>query len=390
MKTGKKSICTGSVVYSKDKFYAFYATRSLKNGKSTEELSYAISNNGIKFTKQKPNPFFSAPPGYSSANFRDPKVLVDAKGIFTLFISTEETNAPLKRQAGALARLSSADLNTWTVNSPVLTGQNAVPECPDYFVWNGWHYLVYSTGGRTYYVKSKNAYGPWQYPGSQTLNEDFANVVKTAEFKNGRRIAAAWIPARENNKDNAREIFGGSAIFRELTQLPDGTLGSKFPAEMIPPIATALNAAPVFDRGSTKGETKEIKINGLNGIGTSHFENIPVESRITLEIEPVGDNEEYGLYLRSDERAKGGYRLNFSANTQTVRLGNTSIEAVSGLNKKIKVDIVMKKDIIDVSVDNRRTIVNRTIEDKGSFLWLYAKNGQVNFKSVTIYPLAER
>lgn len=384
----EKSICTGSVVYAKNKFYAFYATRSLKNGKSTEELSYAVSNDGIKFTKQKPNPFFTAPAGYSTANFRDPKVVVDAQGVFHLFISTQETNASLKKQAGALAHLSSTDLTNWTVNAPVLTGQNEVPECPDYFAWNGWHYLVYSTGGRTYYVKSKNAYGPWEYPGAQTLNEEFANVVKTAAFKNGRRIAAAWIPARENNKDHAREIFGGSAVFRELTQLPDGSLASKFPAEMIPPLTAALNPAPVFGKGSTAGATKEIKVNGVNGIGTAHFENIPVDSRITLEIEPMGANEEYGLYLRADAEADKGYRLNFAANTQTVRLGNTQIEAVSGLTKKIKVDIVMKNDIIDVSIDNRRTIVNRAIENKGNFLWLYAKNGEVKFNAITVHPLA--
>jgi len=66
------------------KFYAFYATRLIDaNGKVNEQLSYAISDDGIHFVKQKPNPFYTSAPGYSKRNFRDPKAVVDADGVFT-------------------------------------------------------------------------------------------------------------------------------------------------------------------------------------------------------------------------------------------------------------------------------------------------------------------
>src|ERR1700743_3019285 len=38
----EKSICTGSVAFYKGKYYAFYATRLLIDGKTNEQLSYAI------------------------------------------------------------------------------------------------------------------------------------------------------------------------------------------------------------------------------------------------------------------------------------------------------------------------------------------------------------
>jgi beta-fructofuranosidase len=94
------------------------------------------------------------------------------------------------------------------------------------------------------------------------------------------------------------------------------------------------------------------------------------------------------LNLRSRERSDGGYRLNFSTNSQTVSLGNTMIRAVKGLEKTIIVDIIVKDDIIDVSIDNKRCIVNRTPEQKGDFLWFYAKHGEVKFKSVKVYKYA--
>ena len=86
----EKSICTGSVVFYKNIFYAFYATRLINSeGKVNEQLSYATSKDGIHFEKQKPNPFYTSAPGYSKRDFRDPKVVVDEKtGEFHLFVSS--------------------------------------------------------------------------------------------------------------------------------------------------------------------------------------------------------------------------------------------------------------------------------------------------------------
>lgn len=385
----EKSICTGSVVYYNNKYYAFYATRLVNDGKVNEQLSYAISNDGIHFDKQKPNPFYTSAPGYSKRNFRDPKVIVDANGEFHLFVSSEQENSVLKHAAGCLVHLSSKDLKNWTVHEPILTGQGSTPECPDYFLWKGWYYLVYSDYSNTYYVKSKSPYGPWQEPRYQALNEDWSNVVKTAEFTNGRRIAAAWIPSRQDNQDNGHEMFGGNSVFREVAQQSDGTLDTKFPTEMVPETNAPLQLKLNPDLQTTVTDNNNFIINSPNGVDAAHFENIPLQCRITMEIEPQGPNEEYGLYLRSDENASSGYRLNFSAVNQTVSLGNTSIKAVNGLNNSIKVDMILKHDIIDVCVDNRRCIVNRTPEQKGSFLWLYAKHGKVKFKSIKVYPIKE-
>ncbi|MBC7921465.1 MAG: family 43 glycosylhydrolase [Ferruginibacter sp.] len=386
----EKSICTGSLVHANNQFYAFYATRLVKDGKTNEQLSYAVSDDGIHFKKQQPNPFFTAPPGYSGRDFRDPKAVVDSDGVFNLFVSSRETNAPLQGQDGCLVRVASRDLKKWEVNPPVLTGQNSVPECPDYFRWNGWYYLVYSNHGDTYYVKSRSQYGPWQYPRYQALKEEMSNVAKTAEFAGQRRIAAAWVPSRKDNQDQGKEIFGGSAVFREVIQLEDGTLGTRFPAEMTPETGAPL-PLPVFPAATNpRGNADELHLNSPNGLGAAHFEKVPVNCRITLEIEPLGDNEEYGLHLRSNEKASAGYKLNFSANARVVSLGNTRIEAVEGLNKPTKIEVIMAGDIIDVCVDGKRCIINRTPEQKGSFLWLYAKHGNVKFKSIKIAALKEK
>ncbi|MBL4674720.1 MAG: family 43 glycosylhydrolase [Mucilaginibacter sp.] len=386
----EKSICTGSVAYYKGKYYAFYATRLVNaEGNVNEQLSYAISKDGIHFDKQKPNPFYTSAPGYSKRNFRDPKVFVDQAGEFHLFVSSDQEDPVMKRFNGCLVHLSSKDLKTWTLHDPILTGQKSSPECPDYFFWKGWYYLVYSDDSNTSYVKSKKPYGPWEEPRYQALDEDWSNVVKTASFKNDRRIAAAWVPNRKSNQDNEHEIFGGNSLFREVTQEPDGTLNTSFPAEMIPETGTPLNLKPEPMYKAKPGASGGIILSDGAGVASARITHIPENCRITLTVKPTGLNQEYGLVVKADEKGNGGYKLNLSSNNKTVSLGNTSIYGVNGLESPVKIDLVMKDGILDADIDHRRTIVNRTYQQNGNTVWLYAKHGTVEFLNIEIRPLAE-
>lgn len=204
----EKSICTGSVIDVDSAVYAFYSTRVKDDAGVHEQLSFAVSHDGgFNFEKQTPNPFFITPERYESRNFRDPKVFRGEDGAYHLFISSYEKNIPLSGFGGCLVHLVSEDLKTWREVDPVLTGQVGVPECSDYFVWKGWYYLLYSVGGDTYYVRSKKPFGPWEYPSSQAFVEGWANVYKTAPLKDGRRVAAAFIPWRGDGRDHGGAEF---------------------------------------------------------------------------------------------------------------------------------------------------------------------------------------
>lgn len=385
----EKSICTGSVAFDGKQYYAFYATRLITDGdRINEQLSYAVSKDGLTFKKQKPNPFYTSAPGYSKRNFRDPKVVIDQEGTFHLFVSSEIDNYVISEGRGCLVHLSSKDLKNWEVQKPLLSGQPEVPECPDYFQWNGWYYLIYGQGGDTYYVRSKHPYGPWEYPESQALLEQWVNVAKTAAFTGNRRIVAGWVPSKNENKDYGQERFGGSIILREAYQLPNGDLATKFPSEAISVTGSPLNPALTAAENADKVSNKEVIINASGAIGGAYIKDVPRNCRITLEIEPTGNNNEYGFFLCAGEKANDGYKLSLNPNKRTVRLGEDAfLEAVTGLDKTIKIDMVMKDDIIDVCIDNRRCIVNRLPERKAGYLWFYAKQGIVKFKNIRVLPL---
>ena len=385
----EKSICTGSVEFHDNKFYAFYATRLIdSNGKVNEQLSYAISDDGIHFKKQKPNPFYTSAPGYSKRNFRDPKVIIDDDGTFHLFVASSRDKS-LTKDNGALVHLTSKDLKTWKVLDPLIFGEADVPECPDYFRWQGWYYLIYGRGGNTFYLKSKSPYGPWEYPRYQTLNEDWVNVAKTAEFTGGRRIVAGWIPNRRDGVDKGREIFGGNIALRELGQEKDGTLNTRFPSEAIPPTGPALSLKGVYDSLTTMDAADKYTISATGGLGAVFFAGMPEDCSISFDADPEVLTEEYGCFLRSDQDAGQGYRLKFSSVNEEVDLAETNIKGVEGLDKKVRVQIILKGDIIDVCVGNRRCIVNRLYDQKGTYFGFYAKHGKVAFSSIRIAPLTK-
>lgn len=130
----EKSICTGSVTFDGKQYYAFYATRLItQDDQINEQLSYAVSKDGLTFKKQKPNPFYTSAPGYSKRHFRDPKVIIDKEGVFHLFVSSETDNYVISEGRGCLVHLTSKDLKNWQVQEPLISGMRDVPECPDYF-----------------------------------------------------------------------------------------------------------------------------------------------------------------------------------------------------------------------------------------------------------------
>lgn len=388
----EKSICTGSVIAEAGKFYAFYATRVKDGDKVHEQLSYAISTDeGYSYRKQEPNPFYYAPEECISRDFRDPKVFKDPKGLFHLFIPGNLKEPALDGFGGYLVHLTSADLKNWKEVASPLKGQRGTPECADYFKWNDWYYLLYSIGGHTYYLMSKEAYGPWIYPKSQALIEYFGSVYKTAEFKDGRRIAVAYSPCRKDDKDNGDRIWGGTILFREVYQEPDGTLATKFLKEVLPamfPIQTP--AIQVFSPSSVVSvHDGTIKMNAAGDIGIASLSDLPLNYRISMTIQPEGNYEEAGLFLRATDKQQSGYRLELNPDNQKVIMHNTSIHAVSDLGQTIALDVIVYDEFFDVSINNKRCILNRLPEQKGTNLFFYVKNGKAVISDIQIQEIKE-
>jgi hypothetical protein len=113
-----------------------------------------------------------------------------------------------------------------------------------------------------------------------------------------------------------------------------------------------------------------------------------------VQIDP--DAAAFGLRLRGVDSDEDGYELRFLPDQQQVVLQRATVPSnprestlthVTGLNQPFSLNIIMKDDIIDVCIDDRRCLCQRLPELHGDKLFLFAEEGQADFRSLQIRPL---
>lgn len=215
------SICTGSVFHHGGTYHAFHSLR-LADG-SPAPLCVATSRDAVHFGPRRA--FATLPEPYDRQATRDPVVFADAAGAGFHLLATAARREPDGRVRGCLAHLISADRQTWDLREPfLLLDEPTQSECPDYFTWRGWHYLVFSLHGIAHYRKSRQPLGPWETPANDRLDPTGARVMKTAAFTGDRRLGVAFMAEGGG--------WGGTLCIRELVQRPDGSLTTRWPAEL--------------------------------------------------------------------------------------------------------------------------------------------------------------
>jgi len=378
------SICTGSVFWHDGTYHAFYATRYPDYD---QRLCVATSSDGITFHKSPTNPFASPQEGYSPKDYRDPVVFQDpGAGPFHLLASASLTDCALPERGGCLAHLVSPDLQQWELQEPFLIpGYVGVPECPDFFAWNGWYYLIFSNWGVARYRMSRSPLGPWQTPPVDTFDGPMAAVMKTAAFGANRRIGAAFLPSLEHNRDDGGRLYAGNVVFREIIQEADGTLWSGFVPEMLPAGEVAF----------TEGGVGVLNDAGLAVAGLSEA---GPDLRLSARLAPSPGTAAYGVAVRGQEGFTNGYQIRLSPQWRRVDLCRTnagpSLEGsrhtllgVEGLDQPVTLDVVCQEDIVDVCVNGRRCLVARLPELRGETVSLFAQNGGVQVEALRVWRL---
>ena len=247
----------------------------------------ATSTDGIHFQKDlKP-----LVPGGDCTVFRDP-----ATGLFHLI-------------RGGGNRLVSKDLRNWeeipgdfVQRKPGTTG-----ECPHEFEWNGWYYFILGTNA---IWKSRSALGPWEELTPTIYDGLF--VPKVAEFTGNRRILAGFLFERG---------WAGHLALRELSQEPDGSLGIKFPPELIPAGGPPQKLAFAALSAAASGDGTRIRINTPGRFAAGMLTEVPRNSRITLRVVPSPAQEPSACACGDKASTKA------AANCASSRPGNGSSTA---------------------------------------------------------------
>lgn len=396
-------ICTGSVFEHEGTFTAFYATRTLDSGaltdpdrKVTERVCVSTSQDAIHFTKSPENPILSPPRGYRPRDWRDPFVFrEEATGEFHMLISACLEPAPIADRGGCLAHYVSPDLKCWEHREPFLVpGLVGVPECPDYFFWNGWYYLTFLIGGWARYRMSREPFGPWLCPPVDTYDGPGVNAMKTAAFGPERRIGAGFLAWNRDSRDDGPRQYAGNLVFREILQHRDGTLGSRFPAEMVPAAGPAMMPAfQALNPGVECGEPGAVRLSRHDGLAVACCDGVPVDARVTLRVMPHAAPAHFGVCVRGAGDYESGYELRLSPRERRARLSRLGMGAnavedagFTGLGEPLTLELVLHDDIVDVCIAGRRCLIRRCPELKGEQLFLFCENGDVSFEGIEVRP----
>jgi len=123
--------------------------------------------------------------------------------------------------------------------------------------------------------------------------------------------------------------------------------------------------------------------------------DVPADAVLACRFVPSAGTGEYGLLLRTDERQAIGYRLRFfpqegrAALQQWPEGSETRAEAVGieGLDRAVDVVVCLKDSVIDVCLNERRTLVERCFDHRGAHLGLFAEAGEARIENLSLSPL---
>jgi beta-fructofuranosidase len=382
----ERSICTGSVFWHDGTYYAFHAVR---RPDWTQRLGVATSADGVTFTKLPVPPHAEPAPGYDPRHYRDPMVFQEPdSGRFHMLVTAHYTDYAVPPLGNCLAHLVSPDLTTWTLQEPFMVpGFLDAPECPDYFEWNGFYYLVFSNRLQARYRVARAPLGPWQTPAVDVLDGPWGRVMKTAAYHDNRRLGAAWLGTRVDNQDAGRLQWGGHLFFRELVQASDGTLSTRFVPELALPVGAPLPLTPAPLTAGAAVTPGRVALEAGTGMAVAGLSGVPHNAQITATVRPQSGVQRLGLRLRESTPFSGGYAVEVRPAEHRVELFDAVLSPVAGLDEPFTLEIILKDDIIDLCLDNRHCLINRCPEQQGDGLSLFCHNGAVVFEQLEIRPL---
>jgi hypothetical protein len=201
------SICTGSWIRNGNIEYLFYTVR-IGTG-IPAPIRRSISCDGYHF--EKDSDFgFTLPDTYHASGARDPKIVWGEDGLFHMFLTTALT----KDGKGCLAHFVSTDLDDWRdTGKPIyISADSAQPECPDYFVYNGRYYLIYSLHGKAHYAVSDRPFEGFVEPEDSVIPCE--SVPKGAIWR-GRIVFAGF---------RRMGGYAGSMTFKSASATSNGKL----------------------------------------------------------------------------------------------------------------------------------------------------------------------
>lgn len=307
-------VFTGSALAAGNGFHIYYTGHNphfRKAGAPEQAVMHATSADLRLWHKRPDHTFFPPPSRYEPHDWRDPFVFWNAEaGEYWMLLAARHNSGP-RRHRGLTACMASRDLVHWEERPPFWAPNlYFTHECPDYFAWGDWHYLVFSEFSdavRTRYRLSRSLHGPWRRP-PDDLFDDRAFYAAKSAGDGEQRYLFGWLPTRAGDKDDGRWQWGGNLVVHELVQQPDGTLCVRAPRSVLAPFSRDVPLNPRPRLGAWEF-TADSAASAPEGLAMLALGVLPQEGLTELEVTSTQACASLGLFLRADAELERYYLL---------------------------------------------------------------------------------
>ena len=228
-------IFAGSVFEAEGAYHIFYTGYNRDypdQGKASQVLMHAFSEDLIHWEKTQDKLTFTPQEGYDPDDWRDPWVIRDEEHDQYLLILGARLKGSKTRQTGRTVRFTSKDLKNWKFEGDFWAPDlYTMHEMPDLFRMGDWWYHIvteYSDRSKMIYRMSKSLDGPWQAPKDDAFDGRAYYAGRTFCL-NGQRILFGWVATKEMDDDQNNFIWGGTFMAHEVYQREDNSLGVRIP-----------------------------------------------------------------------------------------------------------------------------------------------------------------
>lgn len=408
----KIDAATGSVIFHEGVYHMFatiFKSRPMKN-----IIIHAVSPDLNSWTIQG-DTLMSDNIIYEQTHFRDPYVFWNEEEHCWWMLVAARSKGPTLRRA-CVGLCKSDNLTSWHHCSPLYSPEdaNCCFECPDFFRWGNWYYLVFSSYSdrfQTLYRMSRSPNGPWITPNIDSFDGRAFYAAKTVS-NGSQRFVYGWNPTKGVNEhhfdprhdygtDNRTWDWGGNLIVHELIQAKNGTLCVKpvFAVNNALTYTLPFKLLPI--QGDWKQQATRIYVNANGFFACALLGVLPKKCKINVDISFNNPALQIGVALGVDKSFSRGnyilleprhnriqYKTSLRTDPQTGHIFPWEVEIErpvileSGISHRLT--IFRQNSVLEIYLDDTVALSTRMYQDFNEQIGLFVEDCTASFNNISL------